>query len=43
MLHYNNSQFYVGGSIKTVSKDGIIPEEFISLFEKFKKAVRFNG
>lgn len=29
--------------LKTVSKDGIIPEEFISLFEKFKKAVRFNG
>lgn len=29
--------------MKTISEDGIIPEDFKKLYETFKKAVRFNG
>ena len=29
--------------IKTISKDGVIPEEFKKLYETFKKAVNCNG
>ena len=29
--------------MKTISEDGIIPVDFIKLYETFKKAVRFNG
>jgi hypothetical protein len=29
--------------MKTISKDGIIPEDFKILYETFKKAVRING
>ena len=29
--------------MKTISEDGIIPEDFKKLYETFKKAVKFNG
>ena len=29
--------------MKTISEDGIIPDDFKKLYETFKKAVRFNG
>ena len=29
--------------IKSISDDGIIPEDFVKLFEKFKKAVKLDG
>ncbi|MCR4717894.1 MAG: hypothetical protein K5656_12020 [Lachnospiraceae bacterium] len=29
--------------MKTISEDGIIPEDFQKLYETFKKAVKFNG
>ena len=29
--------------MRTISDDGIIPEDFKKLYETFKKAVKFNG
>ena len=29
--------------MKTISEDGVIPDDFKKLYETFKKAVRFNG
>jgi uncharacterized protein (UPF0147 family) len=29
--------------MKTISEDGIIPEDFRKLYDTFKKAVKFSG